>query len=191
MLEKVEMDGKYWDGRYVNGGINLACPSVWKHIIGKFKSGTGTVLDVGCGVGLGLRLINLLHPEKKLYGLDVSNDAVQRVRGYLPGAEILCRKVPPIEYKDNFFDIVVCTEFLEHITDPLFALKEIRRVLKYLGTALITIPDDCLGSAKEHISQWNKSQFCALANSAGFLVAETKSFYVNENANYLFVELVK
>jgi len=192
MSEKVEMNGEYWDSRYVNGGINLACPHVWKHIIKYFVPGNENVLDIGCGVGLGLRLINLLHPEKKLYGVDVSELAVERVKKSLPSVfsqNITCSKVPPLNYEDDFFNVIVCTEFIEHVKDTLFVLKEIKRVLKKEGRVLLTIPDDCLGTAKEHMHQWNFDGFNELCESVGFTCSCHRSFYVDKNADYLFMEL--
>lgn len=189
MSKKIEMSGEYWNTRYERGGINLACPHVWKHIMNKIETGKENVLDIGCGVGLGLRLINLLHPEKKLYGVDISELAVERVNKYLPNAILECEKVPPLNYDDDFFDIIICTEFLEHITDPVFALKEIKRVLKPEGKVLITIPNNCLGSAPEHLHQWNFDEFNNLLNSIKFQILNYKVFRIDANADYLFMEV--
>ena len=41
---------------------------------------------------------------------------------------------------DASFDFVLCTEVLEHVSDPLRALQEIRRVLRPGGSVLITVP---------------------------------------------------
>lgn len=41
---------------------------------------------------------------------------------------------------ENFFDIVVCTEVLEHTLNPFEAVKEIYRILKPNGIACISVP---------------------------------------------------
>jgi SAM-dependent methyltransferase len=41
---------------------------------------------------------------------------------------------------NNFFDIVVCTEVLEHTLNPFEAVKEIYRILKPNGIACISVP---------------------------------------------------
>ncbi len=41
---------------------------------------------------------------------------------------------------DNFFDIVVCTEVLEHTFNPFDAVKEIYRILKPSGLLLASVP---------------------------------------------------
>ena len=42
----------------------------------------------------------------------------------------------------NHFDVVVCTEVLEHVKQPFHAVDEIRRMLKPDGLALVTVPFD-------------------------------------------------
>jgi ubiquinone/menaquinone biosynthesis C-methylase UbiE len=41
---------------------------------------------------------------------------------------------------DNFFDIVICTEVLEHTLNPFEAVKEIYRILKPNGMACVSVP---------------------------------------------------
>ena len=42
--------------------------------------------------------------------------------------------------QDDTFDVVVCTEVLEHTLNPFEAVKEIYRILKPGGVALISVP---------------------------------------------------
>lgn len=45
-----------------------------------------------------------------------------------------------LQYKDNSFDIIVCSAVLEHIKEDFIAMTELYRVLKIGGVALIEIP---------------------------------------------------
>lgn len=45
-----------------------------------------------------------------------------------------------IPRKDSTYDLVICSELLEHVYDPKLVLSEIARVLKPGATALITVP---------------------------------------------------
>lgn len=45
-----------------------------------------------------------------------------------------------LPFPDETFDHVLCTEVLEHISDPFLARREILRVLKKGGTAIISVP---------------------------------------------------
>ncbi|BAF70366.1 methyltransferase domain-containing protein [Nitratiruptor sp. SB155-2] len=95
-----------------------------KNILSKNKK--IKVLDVGCGKGA---IINELQKEFKnieFFGLD-------------PGFEeenILKSSVYNIPFKDNFFDVVMAFEVLQH-TYIDSALKEIKRVLKNNGEIII------------------------------------------------------
>jgi len=48
--------------------------------------------------------------------------------------------ITAIPVPDGNFDAVMCTEVLEHVPDPVAALKELNRVLKQGGYLLITVP---------------------------------------------------
>lgn len=43
-------------------------------------------------------------------------------------------------FKDDYFDTIVCTEVLEHLPNPRGAVKEMQRILKSGGTAIIAVP---------------------------------------------------
>lgn len=45
-----------------------------------------------------------------------------------------------LPYKDDFFDIVICQEGIEHMQDQLYVLQEFSRVLKKGGTLILTAP---------------------------------------------------
>jgi len=45
-----------------------------------------------------------------------------------------------IPFKNSSFDFVLCTEVMEHISEPEHLLKEVYRILKKNGKLLITVP---------------------------------------------------
>jgi SAM-dependent methyltransferase len=45
-----------------------------------------------------------------------------------------------IEMKDNLYDIIICNHVLEHVTDDIQAMKELFRVLKPGGWAILQVP---------------------------------------------------
>ncbi|MCX7955460.1 MAG: methyltransferase domain-containing protein [Bacteroidales bacterium] len=44
------------------------------------------------------------------------------------------------QLKDNFFDIIICSHILEHLENPVNAIKEIYRILKFGGIAIFLAP---------------------------------------------------
>lgn len=72
-------------------------------------------------------------PESKIETLDVSKDS-----GATYIAD-LCSNNKHI-IKDDTFDVIVCTEVLEHTLQPFDAVDEIKRILKPNGTVLLSVP---------------------------------------------------
>jgi 2-polyprenyl-3-methyl-5-hydroxy-6-metoxy-1,4-benzoquinol methylase len=84
-----------------------------------------TVLDVGCGQGSLLGEIKSHFPHVKTTGIDISPTAVDLARRQAPEGEFhvgdLIRQ--PL---DNKFDLVICSEVLEHIADDLQVSHRLR-----------------------------------------------------------------
>jgi ubiquinone/menaquinone biosynthesis C-methylase UbiE len=45
-----------------------------------------------------------------------------------------------IPFEDNYFDLIICNHVLEHIPNDIDAMKEIYRVLKKGGEAILQVP---------------------------------------------------
>jgi len=96
------------------------------------------LLDVGCNGGGNAML---LQEQKNCYvkGIDIMPELVESAvkRGVFAEvgeAEDLTR------FKNNMFDVVVCSEVLEHLFDPMPAIKEAYRVLNEGGLYIVTFP---------------------------------------------------
>lgn len=88
----------------------------------------GRVLDVGCGEQ---PYRTLLPADCDYVGVDVEQH---------PGVAAVIRPGEPWPLEDSSFDAVLCTQVLEHDSDPSHTLAEIERVLRPGGTAVITVP---------------------------------------------------
>jgi SAM-dependent methyltransferase len=95
-------------------------------------------LDLGCGDG---RLTAELRANA-VTAADVSPVALRRAAARLRGAEI-ASLVPdePFPFVDSEFELVLCTEVIEHVRDVQLFLSEIRRVLRPGGGLALTTPD--------------------------------------------------
>lgn len=98
-------------------------------------------LDVGCGKGeVGYTLIKR-KISKHVYGVDVDEEAlkVARKRGISTcRVDLSSEKLP---FSDEFFDVVLCLDVIEHVVDVDNVMSEIRRVLKPNGILIISTPN--------------------------------------------------
>lgn len=97
------------------------------------------VLDVGCDVGLIGKL--LLKNKNQVYGLDISPSAVKKAEKNGLKALTLNIETQPLPFKNNYFDVVLLAEILEHLFDPDLLLTKIKTKLKKGGGLIITTPN--------------------------------------------------
>lgn len=88
------------------------------------------VLDVGTGLGLQLKVIHEMAPHLALYGLDLSEDAIQVAFKALVGlkADLRAGSISATTYDDNFFDIVTCNASMSYWENPEDCFNEIYRI---------------------------------------------------------------
>lgn len=101
---------------------------------------TGDMLEIGCGVGRGIEELKYLTTS---YTAIDKNDYVLEVlsRKY-PDINFINENIPPfVGIKDNSFDTIVTFQVIEHINKDHDFVKEIYRVLKPGGKALISTPN--------------------------------------------------
>ncbi|GEM_PF-6689564 len=97
------------------------------------------ILDVGCGRGL---LCSKLSEKNDCFGFDLIPENPRKINLVVTD----CSK--KFLSEDNKFDVVVCSHYLEHSSNPDLTIQEIKRVLKGEGTAFILIPNEYTWRAK-------------------------------------------
>lgn len=99
----------------------------------------GNVLDIGCGNGSQTALF--LKNCNQLTAIDLSPENVQLTKQLLPSAKVYEASAENLPFEDNSFDLILCFEVLEHISDDRKALLEMKRVLRKNGFVAITVPN--------------------------------------------------
>lgn len=129
---------RYWKTQEVLGDFLYKWPALKQFIPTKKNI---SILDFGCGKGVITSEIATINPDVKLYGVDVSDDALRATKKKLP--QITVKKITDggkIPFQDNFFDFVIASDVLEHVYDTENAFIELSRVLKKNGRILISVP---------------------------------------------------
>lgn len=104
---------------------------------------TSAVLDVGCGAGNLLAMLD----GKRLVGFDLSDKLLDRARQRLMGrtnVELIKGFAETMPFEKHSFDRIICSEVLEHVKDPMAVFSEIHRVAAPGARVVITLPNETL-----------------------------------------------
>jgi len=140
----------------------------------------GNVLEVGCGEGRGVEL--LMGKSSHFTAVDKIEEALQVLREKFPSGKFLSMNIPPLgNLADNTYDCIVSFQVIEHIQNDVLFLKELHRVLKPGGIALLTTPNRKLSLSRNpwHIREYLASELKLLASKI-FSSAEMKGITGNE-----------
>lgn len=144
------------------------------------------VLDLGCGNGNVLKLLNE-NMDAKLYGLDLSDKMILQAKKKLGNnAHLSVGDAENLPYNDNEFDAVICNASFHHYTKPHAVLKEIKRILRKGGILVLgdpTAPFNWYLKILNHFLKYSDSgdfkiysrkEIIELLSSSGFYVEDFK-----------------
>jgi SAM-dependent methyltransferase len=97
------------------------------------------VLDLGAGDGA--FAADLRTAGCDVVAVDVAEEALTRARARVPGLDARrSEEGAPLPLDEDAVDVVWAGEVLEHVADVVGLLAEVRRVLRWGGTLLVTTP---------------------------------------------------
>ncbi len=95
-----------------------------------------TICDLGCGDGeVSACVVNKVD---KICGVDISITRVKRAR--VKGIDAVCADAASTPFAPASFDKTICSEVIEHAVDPRKIMREIKRITKSQGSAILTVP---------------------------------------------------
>jgi ubiquinone/menaquinone biosynthesis C-methylase UbiE len=147
------------------------------------------VLDAGCAEGFVADYLRQRKIEADFSGIDL--DELALMRGFQVSPTMFKSKaaITHLPFSDEVFDMVLCTEVLEHLPNPMKALEELRRVSRRY--VLLSVPHEPwfrtlnflrgkhfqrLGNDPEHLQNWNKRQFSQFIQSQLSIITLESSF---------------
>ncbi len=154
------------------------------------RGANGTVLDVGCGGGLFLRMMK--ERGYDVLGLDFSAEAA-RVAWDKNGVRVLVGDLTCAPIEPASCSLVTMYHVLEHLLDPVVYLRAARRLLHREGRLIVQVPDrDCWEAAMlgkhwtgldvpRHIHVFRTSDLRRLLESCGFTAIREKHFSLRDH----------
>ena len=96
--------------------------------------------DVGCGNAWLLHQIQREFPHLQISGSDAAKSIIEYNRRSMPGIDFHHQDISlPLSASERY-DIIVCSEVLEHIKNYRFAVSNLHRLLNKNGIVIITVP---------------------------------------------------
>jgi len=155
---------------------------IWNNVINSIKKFTNgkDILEVGVGRGEFIAVAQELGYE--IESVEILEDAAQNVANIL-GADIWCCDFMKFE-TDKRYSIITMGDVIEHVIDPEAALRKAYMFLRDDGVLWLSTPNfessfsriykfyDVMWCEPYHISYFNYTNFCALAEKCGFKVEE-------------------
>lgn len=183
------------EGRAITREMKRATAAEYLREISSYK-GTGTlqILEVGCGDGD--FLVQAESEGHLVHGVEFSPAASEQARARLSAGSIFCGLLENAPLIEKTFDLCVLSDVIEHLRDPLAALKNVRRLLKPGGVIFIATPSLDSWSAKllgsrwmewkrEHLTYFSETTIRIALEKAGFDDVTIRPGWKILNADYV------
>ncbi len=110
----------------------------FKHLLrGTHVISGAKILDVGCGNGSFLSKMQAAGMDA--HGVEFSPDGAKEAQRR--GLNVKCGTLEQQKHPSNSFDVVTLNHVFEHVPNPVGTLREIKRILKPGGRAIIAVPN--------------------------------------------------
>lgn len=198
-----ELNGIYQKEYYKSWGFesdnnvvaSLKKTSAFKYleIIKKYKE-NGKFLDIGCAFGFFLEIADKNGYDT--YGVELSPYSSKIAKDKF-GTKIFNGQLEEAKFPNQYFDIISMIDLLEHISEPLNFMKEVKRILKSDGIIVIITPNTSSFSRKllgsknwfhyklEHLFYFNKKSLSFLMEKLNFEVIDSRRAVKAMNLDYL------
>jgi len=141
-----------------------------------------SILDAGCGDGVNLKVL-AGRPGTDVYGVDYNPLRLERVRKEFPDAKIMNADLTSLRL-DKKFDVILCSQVLEHIKEDEKVLKNLSGLLDNKGILIVGVPNEGCFMARlrnnffepgikkttDHVNFYRESVIIQKISRAGFMI---------------------
>lgn len=137
-------------------------------LLKEFAGSGKTVLDVGCGSSM------LLKQLPSLFGVDIKFSKIRFAKKF--NKRCSCASINSLPFKSNSFDVVICSQVIEHIPKTKDVFDELDRVLVNGGRLVLGTPD------------YDKITWCIIEKIYDFLLPDA---YAQEHQSHYTFDSLK
>jgi ubiquinone/menaquinone biosynthesis C-methylase UbiE len=144
--------------------------SMYRLLLQRYAPSSGLILDLGCGTGGNLPL---LSEWGTVIGLDASFPALTFASSFeTPFLQATAERLP---FRDNAFSLMAMLGVIEHVSEDVQVLHEVRRVCRPNGRVLLLTSAFMFlwsqhDEANRHIRRYTARELREKAEKAGFKV---------------------
>jgi len=141
----------------------------------KVYTNSTVILEIGTSSGYLLREIKTLVPQSVLIGSDCIPEPLEKIAQNRRDIPLIQFDLVNCPLPDKSVDVVIALNVLEHIQDDIAALKQIYRILKPGGYAIIEVPAnqelyDFYDEQLKHFRRYNLRDLCNMALNSHFVI---------------------
>jgi 2-polyprenyl-3-methyl-5-hydroxy-6-metoxy-1,4-benzoquinol methylase len=145
-----------------------------------------SLLDLGCGEGHFLAILERSFPSMMLVGVDLSEENIRYARRILKRARLVTGDATRVNLPASSFDVVSALELLDHVNSDRALLLKVRSLLKPKGVLIVSTPDSnmllwkliwrvwtlTLGKRwrAKHLRRYTENELLKLLERSGFRV---------------------
>ena len=142
---------------------------VRSHLLSSTKR-SDKILEIGCGFGY--LTFAMKQSNYNACGIDLSQEVIETAKS-LFGEGFYNKSIQDFIKKKEKFDLIILTEVIEHVPDPVELILECKQILRQNGTILISTPNRSIYSSQlswsveappVHLWWFNKKGIRSLAN---------------------------
>jgi ubiquinone/menaquinone biosynthesis C-methylase UbiE len=173
-LSMMDWKVRGWSQRFVE------LPVFRRHLAALDVDLTGKdLLDAGCGNGRGLQMLARTFRPRRLVGIDLMPEQIERARARRTGARLSVGDITATGEPDASFDAVFVFAILHHVPRWRDALRELARILRPGGVLLVEelhgatvrFSDGVLGTSHPPGARFTWPEFRGGLADAGLAVA--------------------
>jgi len=157
-MDKANMTVKDWDAHYTEVPDAPDRAPIYKLLLPLVERPPGSILDVGCGTGVGLAAFGRHFPDAHLFGIDYSVRAREICKAQSPHIHFLVQDAVEHTFPLDF-DLVLCVQTLEHFYGWEGAIVLSRILYVARQQAIISVPYKDMVPSADHKQTFHEHSF--------------------------------